>query len=278
MKKILLFLFVLCMSCFYTVYAQTISGIVTSAEDGSPLPGANVQEKGTNIGAITDLNGAYSIKISSNNSVLVFSLVGYKPHEIAYSGNSNINVALETEAFGIDEVVVVGYGTMRKSDLTGSVAKVNVEDIRKVSTIDAAHAIQGRLAGVNVISNSGNPGSGVTIRVRGIGTINNSNPLFVVDGFPLGDISHIAPTDIESMEVLKDASATAIYGSRGANGVILVKTRSGTKNKMEVHAGVLTGISQETRRLDLADAYQFANARSKIGKTDDIINFVLVLC
>jgi len=276
MKKLILFLFTICIGFTFSANAQTITGVITGADDGQPLPGVNIQEKGTTTGAITDFNGAYTIKISGNNSVLVFSFVGYKTQEINAGGQSKIDIALETEATGIDEVVVVGYGTMRKSDVTGSVSKVNVDDLQKVSTIDAAQAIQGRVAGVNVMSNSGNPGSGVKIRVRGIGTINNSDPLFVVDGFPMGDISHIAPTDVESMEVLKDASATAIYGSRGANGVILIKTRSGSKaSKLQVQANILTGFSQVAKKLELADATQFANARKTIGATDDIINFVI---
>jgi len=276
MKKLILFLFTICIGFVFSANAQTITGVISGADDGQPLPGVNIQEKGTSTGALTDFNGAYTINVSSNNSVLVFSFIGYKSQEITVGGQSTINLTLETEDTGIEEVVVVGYGTMRKSDVTGSVSKVNVEDLKKVTTIDAAQAIQGRVAGVNVMSNSGNPGSGVKIRVRGIGTINNSDPLFVVDGFPMGDISHIAPTDVESMEVLKDASATAIYGSRGANGVILIKTRSGSKgSKLQVQANYITGFSQVDKQLELANATEFANARKVIGATDDIINYVL---
>lgn len=275
MKKTLL-LFLISLGFVFAVSAQTITGVVTGADDGQPIPGVNIIEKGTNNGTITNLYGAYSLKVSGTGSVLVFSFVGYNPAEISVDGLTKIDVKLTLQDVGLNEVVVVGYGTMRKSDITGSVASVNVDDIKKVSTVDAAQALQGRVAGVNVMSNSGNPGSGVKIRVRGIGTINNSDPLFVVDGFPVSDISHVAPTDIASIEVLKDASATAIYGSRGANGVILIKTRTGTKNgKLEIQASVLTGFSEVTRTLDLADATQFANARKAIGNTDEIINYVL---
>ncbi len=273
MKKTVLF--ILLVGFFFTTYAQTtMRGKVVDKNTKEPLPGAAISVVGTTIGTSTDLNGEFVLNIPETVKTVTVSFIGYESATLAVS--PNIFVELESAALAMEEVVVVGYGVMRKSDLTGSVAKVNVDDIRKVSTIDAAQAMQGRLAGVNVISNSGNPGSGTTIRVRGIGTINNSDPLYVVDGFPSSDISHIAPTDIESMEVLKDASATAIYGSRGANGVILVKTRTGSKNrKLEVQANVLTGVSQVARTLDLADATQFAAARKDLGNTDDIINLVL---
>lgn len=273
MKKSVLF--ILLVGFFFTAYAQTsMRGKVVDKNTKEPLPGAAISVVGSTIGTSTNELGEFSLNVPEAVTSVTVSFIGYNAATVAVA--PNVVVELEPAAQTMDEVVVVGYGVMRKSDLTGSVAKVNVEDIRKVSTIDAAQAIQGRLAGVNVISNSGNPGAGTTIRVRGIGTINNSDPLYVVDGFPAGDISHIAPTDIESMEVLKDASATAIYGSRGANGVILVKTRTGSKGrKLEVQANVFAGVSQVAKTLELADAYQFAAARKALGNTDDIINYVI---
>ena len=258
---------------------QKISGIITDAETKQPLIGVtilSVSSKGVKFGTVTDLNGKFSLDVTDVNSTFSITYIGYEKQVIKLGNNTFLKIELKSQSTNLDEVVVVGYGVMRKSDLTGSVGKVNVSDIKKVSTIDAAQAIQGRLAGVNVITNSGNPGAGVTIRVRGIGTINNSDPLYVVDGFPVSDISHIAPTDIESMEVLKDASATAIYGSRGANGVILVKTRTGSKgSKFEVQANVFSGVSRVGKTFDMADATQFAAARKELGQTDDMTTFVL---
>lgn len=273
MKKTVLL--ILLVGFFFSAYAQTtMRGKVVDKNTKEPLPGAAITVVGSTIGTSTSETGDFTLNVPEAAKQVTVSFIGYNTVTIAVT--SNVVIEMESEVQAMEEVVVVGYGVMRKSDLTGSVAKVNVEDIRKVSTIDAAQAIQGRLAGVNVISNSGNPGAGTTIRVRGIGTINNSDPLYVVDGFPAGDISHIAPTDIESMEVLKDASATAIYGSRGANGVILVKTRTGTKGKkLEIQANFLGGVSQVGKTLELADATQFAAARKALGNTDDIINYVL---
>jgi TonB-linked SusC/RagA family outer membrane protein len=269
------FLLLLFFGLYSSVFSQiNVKGKVIDNGTKETLPGATIQTVGAAIGTITNEKGEFNLVAPKGSETLLVSFIGYKPQKVSIK--PNLVIELEPNNQNLDEVVVVGYGVMRKSDMTGSVAKVNVEDLRKVTSIDAAKAIQGRLAGVNVMSNSGSPGSGVKIRIRGIGTINNSDPLFVVDGFPMGDISHIAPTDIESMEVLKDASATAIYGSRGANGVILVKTRSGLKaGKFEVTASVTTGISEVTKRLELADATEFANARKSIGMTDDIINYVL---
>ncbi len=273
MRKTIMFL--LLMGFFIPAFSQTLMrGKVIDKSTREPLPGATIAADGTTVGTITNDKGEFVLTVPVNAKTVSVSFIGYNTESFAVA--PEIIVELSSSNLSVDEVVVVGYGVVRKSDVTGSVAKINVDDIKKVTTIDAAQAIQGRVAGVNVMSNSGNPGAGVKIRVRGIGTINNSDPLFVVDGFPMGDISHIAPTDIESMEVLKDASATAIYGSRGANGVILVKTRSGLKNrKVEVQASVLTGFSQAAKQLELADATEFANARKAIGATDDIIDYVL---
>ena len=273
MRKTILFL--LLMGFLISAFAQTqMRGKVVDKNTREPLPGATIVANGTTVGVTTNIDGEFVLNVPKNAKTISVSFIGYETTKMNVA--ANVMIELLSSSQSVDEVVVVGYGVMRKSDVTGSVAKVKVEDIRKVTTIDAAQAIQGRVAGVNVMSNSGNPGSGVKIRIRGIGTINNSDPLFVVDGFPMSDISHIAPTDMESMEVLKDASATAIYGSRGANGVILIKTRSGSKTgKMEVQANVITGFSQVARQLKLADATQFANARKTIGATDDIINYVL---
>ncbi|WP_264563784.1 SusC/RagA family TonB-linked outer membrane protein [Flavobacterium sp. N3904] len=272
MKKA--FLLLLFIGFYSSIYSQVnVKGKVIDKISKESLYGATILVDGNGNGTITNISGEFQIVAPKGESLLI-SFVGYKPRKVSVM--PNLTIELEPDNTNLNEVVVVGYGTLRKKDVTGAIGKVNTDDIHKVTTIDAAKALQGRVAGVNVISNSGSPGSGVKIRIRGIGTINNSDPLYVVDGFPMGDISQIAPTDIESMEVLKDASATAIYGSRGANGVILVRTRNGSKSgKFNVSGTVLTGVSVFNKRLDLADATEFANARKSIGMTDDIINYVL---
>lgn len=254
--------------------SKKLTGLVVDA-NGETIIGANVLVKGTTNGTITDMDGKFTLDVHKG-AVIEVSYIGYISQSITYTGQAEIKVVLKEDSETLEEVVVVGYGVMRKSDLTGSVGRVNVKEMQKTSTLDAAQAIQGRMAGVNVIANSGNPGSGATIRVRGVGTVNNSDPLYIVDGFPCSDISHVSPADIESMEVLKDASATAIYGSRGANGVVLVKTKSGVKNqKAEVQASAYMGISKITKTLDMADATQFAHARAEIGSTDDMLKYIL---
>ena len=273
-RRLLLVQMFFLISLFTYSQNKNLKGMVID-ELGDPVIGANIMQKGTTNGTTTNFDGEFELSLPEN-CILNISFIGYIPQSVNYTGQSTLRIILKEDAKNLDEVVVVGYGVMRKSDLTGSVAKIDVNEIKKVSTVDAAQAMQGRLAGVNVISNSGNPGAGTTIRVRGVGTINNSDPLYVVDGFPSSDISHIAPTDIESMEVLKDASATAIYGARGANGVILVKTKSGTRdNKVELQANVYMGVSQMINQLDLADATQFAIAKTKTGYSDDKLQYII---
>lgn len=273
MRKQILFIFLF--GFIFAISAQNrIAGKVIDKKTKESLLGATIITDVASKGTITNENGEFKLDVPPGAKTLKVSFIGYKT--ILVNVANNLTIEMEPDNRDLEEVVVVGYGVMRKSDVTGSVSKVNAEDLHKSTSVDAARALQGRVAGVNVISNSGSPGAGVKVRIRGIGTINNSDPLYVVDGFPMGDISHIAPTDIESLEVLKDASATAIYGSRGANGVILVKTRTGAKaTKFEVQASVLTGVSNVAKRLELADATQFAHARKSIGMTDDIINYVL---
>ena len=176
---------------------KSLSGVVLDAT-GEAVIGANVVVKGTTNGTITNFDGQFTLNVPDNCELEV-SYIGYTPQTVKYTGQSTIKVVLNEDTQALEEVVVVGYGTMRKSDLTGSVGKVDLKEMTKVSTIDAAQALQGRLAGVNVVSNSGSPGAGATIRIRGIGTINNSDPLYIVDGFPCSDMSHVSPQDIESM-------------------------------------------------------------------------------
>jgi TonB-linked SusC/RagA family outer membrane protein len=228
---------------------------------GEPLTGANVREKGTTNGVITDTEGHFSLSVSGN-ATLVISYIGYVTQEILTNGKTTFIVRLVEDNMSLDEIVVVGYGTVRKSDLTGAVAKVSTADLLQLSTTDIGQALQGRVAGVDIISDSGQPGSGVKIRIRGYGSINNSDPLYVIDGFPVPDINHISPQDIESMEILKDASATAIYGSRGANGVVLIQTRKGGFDRKPVFTiNAYGSMSNAVRTIDVLNAWQFATLK-----------------
>ncbi|MFD1469123.1 SusC/RagA family TonB-linked outer membrane protein [Hymenobacter caeli] len=235
---------------------QTVQGTVKDGK-GEALPGATVVVKGTTAGASSGADGRFSVQAPSN-AVLVFSSVGFTRQEVPVNGQSTINVVLAAADQDLNEVVVIGYGTAKKSDLTGSVASVSGAQLTQVATSDPVQALQGRVAGVEVTSNSGQPGSGTRIRIRGVGTINNADPLYVVDGIQTGDISFLLPTDIESTEILKDASATAIYGSRGANGVVLITTKHGKAGKTQFNLFGYTGYQEIRKKLDLTNAQQYA--------------------
>lgn len=217
-------------------FAQTvIKGNVTD-NTGEPIIGASVVEDGNaNNGGVTDIDGNFTVTLKGNSKKLKISYVGMKPQVVNVSGKSVINVKLEDDATSLNDVVVIGYGSVKKKDLTGSVATVNSETLAAVPVASASEALTGKLAGVQVTTSEGSPDADVKIRVRGGGSITQSNdPLFIVDGFPVESISDIPATDIEDITVLKDASSTAIYGSRGANGVILVTTKSGKAGKVNV--------------------------------------------
>ena len=263
MKKALTFL--AAMALAISAFAQgTVTGTVTDAQDGYPLPGVAVILKGAGTGVETDLDGNFSIK-ASNGQTLVFSCIGYAEKEVVVSGTS-LNVALETDSYMLDEVVAIGYGVMKKSDLTGSVASVKGEQLKKTPASGIDQALQGVAAGVTVNANSGQPGAAAEVRVRGIGTVNNAAPIFVVDGVIVDDISFLSPSDIASTEILKDASATAIYGSRGANGVILVTTTKGnTDGQISISFDANIGFQNPWRKLDLLTTDEYAIFLSKIG-------------
>ena len=257
MQKFSLFLILL--FCTLPVFAQiNITGAVTDASTGETLPGVNVHIKGTTSGTITDISGKYSVPVEKGD-ILVFSFVGYQSQEVTVSDQKEINVSLQEESLGLNEVVVVGYGTQKKSDLTGAISTVNMKEMetRQVSTID--QALQGQVAGVDVTTNSGTPGGGTMIRIRGIGTLNDANPLFVVDGMMVDDIDFLNTNDIKSMQVLKDASATAIYGSRGANGVVIITTKNGNKNQdAKVSFNAYYGVQNFWRRAPICNSEQWA--------------------
>ncbi|MDC6390413.1 TonB-dependent receptor [Maribacter sp. PR1] len=256
------------------ILQMEITGLVVDT-NGAPLPGANVVEKGTTNGTQTDFDGNFSIAVADENAVLEVSYIGFASKEIPLNNQSNLTITLEESAAGLDEVVVIGYGTSLKSDLTGAVSSVNMDDIEKLPTASITQNLSGRSAGVNVSSNSGAPGAGVTIRIRGTNSLQgNNDPLFVVDGVPIESspeqngnfssdaLSGINPEDIESMEILKDASAVAIYGSRGANGVVLITTKSGKAGKARITINNYYGIQREMRQYDVLSAGDFARFRN----------------
>ncbi len=237
---------------------KTIRGKVTG-ENGDALPGVSILEKGTQRGIITDVNGTFSIEVSGENSVLVFSFVGYLTKETLVGNRTTVNISLDVDEKNLEEVVVVGYGTVKKSDLTGSVSKIGEQAIKATPIVSLDRAMQGRAAGVLVTQNSARPGGGSTIRIRGAGSVNASNdPLYVIDGFPTSGLNSINTDDIESIEVLKDASATAIYGSRGANGVILVTTKRGKSGKPTVTYDGYYGIQSVRRTIPMLNAREYA--------------------
>jgi TonB-linked SusC/RagA family outer membrane protein len=253
---------------FNNSFAQLklITGKVTDAADNSPLPGVNITVKGTTIGISTDFNGDYSISVPGDETILVFSFIGYEKVELPVKGKSVIDVSLRLESTALDEIVVIGYGSIKKSDLTGSVSSVKGADLTKITSSSLEQSLQGKVAGLQVSNVSGAPGSIPIIRVRGVGTLNNSSPIFVVDGIILDDISFLNSADIESVEVLKDASATAIYGSRGANGVIMVTSKSGSALKGSViHFSSEYSLQYLQKKIDLLSGYEFAQVVNEIN-------------
>ncbi len=249
-------------------YAQhTVSGTVTSAEDREALPGANITVKGTMIGTAATVDGSYSLTTPSANDTLVFSFVGFQTQEIAINGRTSIHVALAPRAF-LDEVVVVGYGAQERRDVTGAITSVTAREIQELPLTDAGEALQGRAGGVVALNEGNRPGQGLTIRVRGRRSLTAANdPLFVVDGIPVeGGLNNLNPRDIESMQVLKDASATAIYGSRGANGVVLISTSRGSNQRTTVSYSTYYGVTQELGKPDMMNAQEFAEVKREAAR------------
>jgi len=235
---------------------RTISGKIKDTSD-VPLPGVSVVVKGTANGSISDGNGNYSISGIPSNAVLVFSFVGMKPQEISIGNKAIINVTLEEENIGLDEVVAIGYGTVKKKDLSGAVGIIKTEQLDQQVNNNLGSAIQGKIAGVTVESAGGAPGSGVTLQIRGAGSLNNNNPLILVDDIPTSSMNSLNPNDIESMQVLKDASAAAIYGSRAANGVILITTKTGKRGPIKIDASFDYGIQSIGKKMDVCNTDQW---------------------
>ncbi|WP_035649805.1 TonB-dependent receptor [Flavobacterium sp. ASV13] len=240
----LVFLLCLLMSSQVNAQTTTIEGTVKDAA-GLTLPGVNVLEKGTKNGVSSDFDGRYKIKLTNPKAVLTFSFIGFGTKEIPVAGKTKVDVVLAEDSNNLNEVVVIGYGTSKKSDLTGAVATFSGNEVRKIPVPNVAEALTGRIAGVSVTSSEGSPDSNVQIRIRGNGSLSqDASPLYIVDGFPVNNINDISSSDIETMTVLKDASSTAIYGSRGAYGVIIVTTKKGKDGKIAVNFNMFYGMKQ----------------------------------
>ncbi|WP_346857919.1 TonB-dependent receptor [uncultured Draconibacterium sp.] len=248
----------LCMLVAMSVFSQTkaISGRVTDS-NGEPLPGVTVIVKETTIGITSDFDGNYSLEVPVNAEVLSFSFVGMKTQEIEIGTQTRINIVLEEESIGLDEVVAIGYGVQKKSNITGAISSVKGEELASSLGSNAASAIQGRVSGVQVVNNSGAPGATPTLRVRGYSSNGSSDPLYIVDGLKVSDISYLEPTSIESMEILKDAASAAIYGAEAGNGVILITTKSGSLGQTKIMADVQWSFSNLANKVDLLDAEQY---------------------
>lgn len=254
-----------------TTEAQRLSGKVISAVNKEELPGVNVIIKGTSQGSVTDISGAFTVDVTTG-STLVFSFVGFKTQELIYAGETDVTVTLEEAANELNEVVVVGYSSISKRDITGAISTVNADDLKNISVNGLDQALQGQVAGVQVTQSSGTPGGGVTVRIRGATSISAGNrPLYIIDGIPVetGSLSSrsfggqndnalalLNPNDIESYNVLSDASAKALYGSRASNGVIVITTKRGKNSKTQISFDLQRGIVDAVKTLDLLNASQ----------------------
>ena len=269
MKRILTITSMVMLALSIWAQSMTVTGVVMAQDEPDPVIGANVMVKGSTNGTITDLDGNFSISAKAGD-VLHVSFMGYKSQEIKVTNAGPLRITLVPDNVQLQEVVAIGYGTMKKSDLTGAVTSVSAEQLLKAPVSGLDQALQGRAAGVTVTNGSGQPGEGATIRIRGIGSAMGGNePLYVVDGVITGDIKWLSPTDIKSMEILKDASAAAIYGSRGANGVILITTKSGGEGKINISFDAYWGFQNRWKKMDVLKSRDFAETELRIGAMRD---------
>lgn len=246
-----------------------VSGVVRD-EKNQPLPGVSVVIKGTQRGTTTDPNGRFQITVPDQSSILQVSYIGYVTQEVAVGNRSELTITLVEDSKSLNEVVVIGYGTQKKSDLTGAVSTVTAKDIGRLPLAGIDQALQGKAAGVRVTQSSGAPGEGVAVRIRGVGTINDNSPLFIVDGVPTKDaFSILTPADIETMSVLKDASSAAIYGARAANGVIVVTTKRGQTGAPRITFNSYTGLQQASRLIPMANTAQYVEIYNEAANTDN---------
>lgn len=287
LKRLLLSLLVIVLAASTAFSQIEVSGKVIDSSNGEGVPGVSILVKGTTTGTASDVEGNYRIEIQQDNPILIFSAVGFASQEIIVGNKSVIDIALEVDIQALDEVVVIGYGTQEKKYLTGTVASVGAEEISRTPVTTVDQALQGRASGVQVTQSQGVPGAPVTVRIRGVGTFGNSDPLFVVDGIPLANdgpgfrtenpLNSINPSDIESIEVLKDASTAAIYGVRAANGVILITTKKGSKGKLRVNFDMYAGIQQWHTKYDWLDTpgYQALATEIASSNPDAVLPFDL---
>lgn len=258
MKKVLLLL-VMSLGFSAMTHAQfTVTGKVTSSTDGSELFGVTVSLKGTTTGVSTTRDGSYSLTIPDGNQTLIFSYIGFITQEVAVGNRQVINLSLAEDLTELGEVVVIGYGTQKKKLVTGATVNVEGEQLQALSNVNALQALQGQTAGVNITSTSGQPGAGLDVVIRGVGTNGNSSPLYVVDGLPVGDISYLNNADIQSIDILKDAASSAIYGSRAANGIVLITTKKGTAGKAQLSFDSYFGVQSIANQLELLNAREYA--------------------
>lgn len=276
MKKFFSVLFLLGISL--TVFSQNIQvkGVIVGGQDNEPLPGVNVLEKGTSNGTITDLDGQFTLNVAED-AVLTISYIGYTPQEITVKGQSFLNISLLEDAEILDEVVVIGYGVQKKSVVTASIARVTSDDLAGVAPVRVDNALKGLASGVQVTTTSGQPGASAKVRVRGIGTTNNSDPLYIVDGMAIdGGIDYLNPNDIASIEVLKDAASGAVYGARAANGVVLITTKSGKEGKVRVTYDFSYGWQRPWKEREMLNGTEYATlmneASNYAGKGDMYAN------
>ncbi len=267
MKQTFLTLFFILCSLALNAQGLQVKGVVTSADDGQPIPGVSISIKGTTTGLLTDVNGAFTLNVPAR-STLVFSFVGMKTQEILVTASITLNVVLQSEVAVMDEVVVVGYGVQRKSLVTGAISSIKADDIVNLSITRPEQALQGKTAGVQVISAGGSPGAAMKVRIRGVSTNGSSNPLYIVDGVKTGDINYLDPNDIESMEVLKDAASSAIYGSEGANGVVMITTKTGKAGKNVLNYEIQTGWLSIAKKPTVMATPAYVAYQNEAGRAD----------
>ena len=266
-KFIATFFLLICGSVMFA-QTRTVKGKVVDKAN-EPLIGVAVNIKNTSQGSITDIEGNYSIQVNTENAVLVFSYIGYEKQEIRVDARNVIDVVMHEASIALDQVVVVGYGTSKRGDVTGSISSIDAAEIKKVPVVNVGQAMQGRMSGVQVTNNDGTPGAGAQILIRGVGSFGDNSPLYVVDGYPGASISNLNPSDIQSIDVLKDASAAAIYGSRAANGVVIITTKRGNAKKMQLSVDATVSVQFKPSTFDVLNAQDFASLATEISKKEN---------
>lgn len=266
-KFIATFFLLICGSVMFA-QTRTVKGKVVDKAN-EPLIGVAVNIKNTSQGSITDIEGNYSIQVNTENAVLVFSYIGYDKQEIRVGARNVIDAVMHEASIALDQVVVVGYGTSKRGDVTGSISSIDAAEIKKVPVVNVGQAMQGRMSGVQVTNNDGTPGAGAQILIRGVGSFGDNSPLYVVDGYPGASISNLNPSDIQSIDVLKDASAAAIYGSRAANGVVVITTKRGNAEKMQLSVDATVSVQFKPSTFDVLNAQDFASLATEISKKEN---------